>query len=80
MLFGSRARGDGDDGSHFDVRHRAAGCDRATESVRLRRVLRGLGVPIGIVVIDEERARRRAAVRGTMVQRALHEGRLLVDA
>jgi hypothetical protein len=48
--------------------------------VRLRGELRGLGVSIDVVVVDEERARRRAAVRGTMVQRALDEGRLLVDA
>ncbi len=51
----------------------------ATEAVRLRRELRDLGVPIDLVVVDRDRARRRTAVRGTMVERALREGRVLAD-
>ena len=80
LLFGSRARGDADDGSDFDVLVIEPEVESPiAESVRLRRELRGLGVPIDVVVI-EARAGRRAAVRGTMVQRALDEGRVLVDA
>jgi predicted nucleotidyltransferase len=80
VLFGSRARGDADDGSDFDVLVIEPEVESAiAESVRLRGELRGLGVPIDVVVIDRERASRRAAVRGTMVQRALDEGRVLVD-
>ncbi|HSS32772.1 MAG TPA: nucleotidyltransferase domain-containing protein [Solirubrobacterales bacterium] len=54
--------------------------DPTEESVRLRRTLRGLGVPVDVIVVDEERARRRAAVPGTLVERALREGRVLVGA
>lgn len=50
-----------------------------SESARLRRELRGLGVPIDVIVMDEAMARRRAAVPGTMVERALREGRLLAQ-
>lgn len=53
--------------------------DPAEESVRLRRTLKGLGAPVDVVVVDEDRARRRATVPGTMVERALREGRVLVD-
>ena len=52
----------------------------AMESVRLRRTLRGLGVPADVVVVDEDLVRRRSVVAGTMVERALREGRVLVDA
>jgi hypothetical protein len=50
-----------------------------SEAVRLRRELRGLGVPIDVIVMDEAKAKRRAAVPGTMVKRALREGRLLAQ-
>jgi hypothetical protein len=42
-------------------------------------VLGGLGVPIDVLVVAHEDANRRAAVRGTVVERALREGRVLVD-
>jgi predicted nucleotidyltransferase len=78
VLFGSHARGDAAPDSDFDVLViEPAVDDPVDEAVRLRRELRGLGVPIDVVVIDAEVARRRAAVRGTMVQQALHEGRVL---
>jgi hypothetical protein len=48
------------------------------ESIRLRRELDGLFTPVEVVVIDEDRARIRAAIRGTKVERALREGELLV--
>jgi hypothetical protein len=53
--------------------------DGACKAVRLRRELRDVLAPIDVVVIDRELARRRAAVRGTMVERALREGRFLAD-
>lgn len=80
VLFGSRARGQADDGSDYDVLViEPTVDDAARESVRLRSELGDLLVPIDVVVIDRERARRRAAVRGTMVERALREGRVLVE-
>jgi len=81
VLFGSRARDDAIPGSDLDllvIEPEVA--DAAKESVRLRRVLRGLTVPIDVVVVDEATAARRRAVRGTMVNRAFREGRLLIGA
>jgi uncharacterized protein len=72
VLFGSRARGDQRPLSDVDVLviEPPVG-DAVQESVRLRRVLRGLGVPIDIVVVSREEATRRSAVRGTVIERAL---------
>jgi len=78
LLFGSHARGTADDGSDFDVLVIEPTVESPiSEAVRLRRELRGLGVPINVVVMDEAKAKRRAGVRGTMVERALREGCLL---
>lgn len=81
VLFGSHARGDASDGSDLDflVIEREVD-DRAAESVRLRRALRGFGAPVDVIVIDETLARRRAKVRGTMVERALREGRVVAES
>ncbi|HEV7483693.1 MAG TPA: nucleotidyltransferase domain-containing protein [Solirubrobacterales bacterium] len=81
ILFGSHAREEADERSDLDllVIEPEVG-DPAGESVRLRRTLRGLNIPADIVVIDAALARRRSAVPGTMIERALREGRVLVDA
>ena len=81
ILFGSHARGDADDGSDFDflVIERDVE-DRLAEAVRLRRALRGLGAPVDVIVMDEALAQRRAKVRGTMVDRALREGRVVAES
>ena len=81
ILFGSHARGDARDGSDLDflVIEREVE-DRAAESVRLRRALRGFGAPMDVIVVDEALAQRRAKVRGTMVERALREGRLVAES
>lgn len=81
ILFGSRARGDADDGSDFDflVIEREVG-DRLAEAVKLRRALRGSGFPVDVIVMDEALAERRSKVRGTMVDRALREGRLVAES
>jgi predicted nucleotidyltransferase len=80
VLFGSHARGTADDDSDFDVLVIEPAVESpVSEAVRLRRELRGLGVPIDVVVMDEDKATRRATVRGTMVERALREGRLLAQ-
>jgi predicted nucleotidyltransferase len=81
ILFGSHARGDADEGSDFDflVIERDVH-DRAREAVRLRRALRGFGVPVDVVVMDEALVQRRSKVRGTMVDRALREGRVLAES
>ena len=81
ILFGSRARGDADEGSDFDflVIEREVD-DRLAEAVRLRRALRGFGVPVDVIVMDEKLVERRAKVRGTMVDRALREGRVVAES
>lgn len=82
ILFGSYARGSQVDAlSDIDLLVIEPEVDDvAVESVRLRRTLSGLGVPVDIVVVDEDRARRRSKVAGTVVERAIREGRVLVDA
>lgn len=81
ILFGSYARGRPDSRSDLDFLVIEPQVENAAiESVRLRRALRGLAVPADVVVVDENVARRRSAVAGTVVERALREGRVLVDA
>ena len=81
ILFGSHAREEAVPGSDLDFLVIEPTVENAgMESVRLRRTLRGLGVPADVVVVDEDLARRRSMVAGTMVERALREGRVLVDA
>lgn len=80
ILFGSRARGDGDAGSDLDflvIEEHIQG--KGAEMVRLRDVLPPLGVPVDIVVVSREEAERRSKVRGTLVHEALREGRVLVE-
>lgn len=80
VLFGSHARDQAEDGSDYDVLViEPEVTDAAGEAVRLRGELADLLVPIDVVVVDRDRARRRAAVRGTLVERALREGRVLAD-
>lgn len=81
ILFGSHARGDADGGSDFDflvIETEVA--DRAAEAVRLRRALRDFGAPVDVIVMDQALVSRRAKVRGTMVDRALREGRVVAES
>lgn len=78
LLFGSRARGEAEEGSDYEVLVIESGVgNTAEESVRLRRTLNEMRVPIDVVVVGDEVAKRRSRVRGTMVERALREGRIL---
>jgi len=80
VLFGSRAREQADDGSDYDVLVIETKVDDvAHEAVRLRRELAHLLAPIDVIVVDRAVAQRRAAVRGTLVERALREGRILAQ-
>lgn len=81
VLFGSQARRNDRASSDVDVLVIEPSVDDTMwESVRLRRVLRGLGVSIDVFVVPQAEAARRSTVRGTVVERALREGRVLVDA
>jgi predicted nucleotidyltransferase len=81
LLFGSRARGDADPYPDYDVLVIEPVVENAAEeSVRLRRSLDGLGAPIDVLVCGAAIACSRAAVRGTLVERALREGHDLTSA
>jgi predicted nucleotidyltransferase len=81
ILFGSHARGEADSRSDLDLLVIEPRVDNpADEAVRLHRTLRGLRIPADVVVVDEDLARRRSVVAGTMVERALREGRVLAGA
>jgi predicted nucleotidyltransferase len=78
ILFGSRARGEGRSDSDLDLLVIEPELkSRRAEFVRLREALGDLGVPIDLIVLSAEYADRRAEVRGSMVNEALHRGRVL---
>ena len=81
ILFGSHARGDAGPHSDLDFLVVQAGLtDPGAESVRLRRVLSGLSVSADIFVVDESYVAEWRDVRGTLVNAALAEGRVLAPA
>ncbi|HYV14928.1 MAG TPA: nucleotidyltransferase domain-containing protein [Conexibacter sp.] len=80
VLFGSHARGNADADADFDVLViEPTVVDVIQEAVRLRSELDELEVPVDLIVMDEAKAEQRAVERGTMVARALREGRLLAQ-
>lgn len=80
VLFGSRARGEGQPDSDLDFlvieEHVESKLD---EMVRLRDALAGLDVPVDIVVVSREEAADRRRHPGSLIRRALAEGRVLVE-
>ncbi len=78
VLFGSHARGEAGEDSDVDLLVIEPGVsDWMAESVRLRRVLRGLPAAFDVVVVAEEHAQEWKDVYGTIVHSALTEGRVL---
>lgn len=81
ILFGSRARGDGDDRSDFDFlvieRHVE---DRFAEMVRLGRILGRLLIPADVIVVSEQHAAKWAHVTGTLIHEAISEGRVVAES
>lgn len=78
ILFGSHARGDADERSDVDllvVEDEVP--DRFGEMVRLDRVLRGLLMPVDLLVVSEAEFERRSATPGTVEHAARREGRVL---
>ena len=82
ILFGSRARGRARPDSDLDLR----GIEpqevprRRAESARLRRELRGLGVALDLVVVSARQVDEWGHLEGSLLNEALHEGRVLVEA
>jgi len=80
VLFGSRARGEARSGSDLDFLVIEEHFDsKLEEMVRLRDALAGLDVPVDIVVVSREEAEDRGRRPGSLVRRALAEGRVLVE-
>jgi predicted nucleotidyltransferase len=81
ILFGSHARGEARDDSDLDfLVIEPEVTARAAESARLRRELNHIPAAFDVVVVSREVANRRAKVPGTMIDRALREGRLVAES
>jgi predicted nucleotidyltransferase len=81
ILFGSHARGEADSKSDVDflvIEPRVKSV--SAESTRLLEALEGMRLPADVVVFEAETAERWARVAGTVVARALKEGRVLAGA
>ena len=81
ILFGSQTRGDADRDSDVDllvVERDVA--DRYGEIVRLRRVLRGLILPVDILVIGARDFEEWADTPGSVYRTARREGKVLYEA
>ncbi len=81
ILFGSAARGENGRDSDVDllVVEREVS-DRYAETVRLHRALRGLILPVDILVIGGQDFEEWAATRGSIYYAARAEGKVLYEA
>ena len=81
ILFGSHARGDAREESDLDFLVVEPVLQaRREEMVRLRDVLRPLGVPADVLVISRKTFEDWADVPGTVLYEAAHEGRIFEAA
>jgi len=81
ILFGSRARGDADDHSDIDLLVIEPFVDdRFEEMIRLNRALKGLVMPVDLLVVSEQEFEQRSATPGTVEHTARREGRVLYAA
>ena len=78
ILFGSHARGGATRYSDLDfLVIEPEVQSRHAEAVRLRRSLRGLLVPVDVIVASNGQVDQWGDVRGTVIHAALSEGRVL---
>ena len=77
ILFGSYARGESRPGSDLDILVIVddSVANTRAESVRLRRALRGISMPVDIVVVRHADLQRLAVTPGLLYEHALREGR-----
>ena len=81
ILFGSRARGEARPDSDLDLLVIEPGevSKRRAETARLRRELRGLEVALDVIVVSAKHAEEWGHFKGTVLNEALSEGRVLVQ-
>ena len=80
ILFGSFARGDPDPDSDLDLLVVLEGVEKPrAESVRLLRALRGIPVPVDILVTTPQRLERYRLTSGLVYQSALQEGKVIYE-
>jgi uncharacterized protein len=78
ILFGSHARGEAGPDSDLDLLVIEPELEsRRAEFVRLRQELRGLKVPIDLVLVSDRHVEEWGHFEGTMLNDALNEGRVL---
>jgi len=80
ILFGSYARGDNNSNSDLDllVVMKYVESPRS-ESIRLRQALRGLLVPVDVIVVTTEQMDRYGKTSGLIYQSAQAEGKLVYE-
>ena len=80
VLFGSYARGDFGPDSDMDLLVIEEGIEHVRqESVRLRQALRGLPVPVDVIVATPEHVQRYRDAIGLIYGPAMREGRVLYE-
>ena len=80
VLSGSYARGDFGPGSDMDLLVIEEGIEHVRqESVRLRQALRGLPVPVDVIVATPEHVQRYRDAIGLIYGPAMREGRVLYE-
>jgi uncharacterized protein len=81
ILFGSHVQGTPRPDSDLDLLVVEPDlADRDAEFVRLRRSLRGLGVPIDLILVSEDNVNEWRDVPGTLIHDAFRDGRVLAGA
>ncbi|WP_305044489.1 nucleotidyltransferase domain-containing protein, partial [Geoalkalibacter sp.] len=81
ILFGSYVRGQMHRDSDLDILVIADDPvdNPRQESVRIRRALRGIGMPMDILVVADRRLRELADAPGLIYREALREGKVVYD-
>src|SRR3954453_20608916 len=82
ILFGPRPGGEGGPDSDLALLVIEPGevAERRAETARLRRELRGLEVALDVIVVSAKHVEEWGHFNGTMLNEALSEGRVLVEA
>ena len=81
ILFGSHARGEADDHSDVDLLIiEPTVSKRYEEMIRLNRALKGILMPVDLLVISEQEFEARSRIPGTVEHAARKERRVLYAA